>query len=78
MAELLLGFRDLDLVFINNRLLTLAKTIIYKEKPLKQQRKEPNSVLPFIRAAAISETSRGIIDRDIDEITEGLNWLYIL
>jgi hypothetical protein len=73
MAKLLLGFRDLDLVFIDNRLLTLVKTIIYKEKLLKQQRKELNPVLPFIQAAAISETNRGIMDRDIDEITEGLN-----
>jgi hypothetical protein len=48
MAKLPLGFRDLDLVFIDNRLLSLAKTIIYKEKPLKQQRKELNPILPFI------------------------------
>jgi hypothetical protein len=34
-AELLLGFGDLDLVFIDNRLLTLIKTTIYKEKLLK-------------------------------------------
>jgi hypothetical protein len=48
MAKLPLGFGDLDLVFIDNKLLTSAKTTIYKEKPLKQQRKEPNPVLPFI------------------------------
>jgi hypothetical protein len=48
MTKLLLGFRDLDLVFIDNRLLTLVKTTIYKEKLLKQQRKEPNLILPFI------------------------------
>jgi hypothetical protein len=48
MAKLLSGFGDLDLVFIDNRLLSSAKTIIYKEKLLKQQRKEPNPILPFI------------------------------
>jgi hypothetical protein len=78
MAKLLLGFGDLDLVFTDNRLLTLTKTTIYKEKPPKQQRKEPNPILPFIQAAATSETSRQMTDRDIDEITEGLNRLYIL
>jgi hypothetical protein len=35
MAELLIGFKNLDLDFINNRLLLLIKTIIYKEKPLR-------------------------------------------
>jgi hypothetical protein len=33
--ELLIGFKNLDLDFINNRLLLLIKTIIYKEKLLK-------------------------------------------
>ena len=32
-AELLIGFKNLDLDFIDNRLLT--KIIIYKEKPLR-------------------------------------------
>jgi hypothetical protein len=34
MAELLTGFKNLDLDFMDNRLLT--KTAIYKEKPLRQ------------------------------------------
>jgi hypothetical protein len=33
MAKLLIGFKNLDLDFIDNRLLT--KTIIYKEKLLR-------------------------------------------
>jgi hypothetical protein len=33
MAKLLIGFKNLDLDFIDNRLLT--KTTIYKEKPLR-------------------------------------------
>jgi hypothetical protein len=33
--ELLIGFKNLNLDFINNKLLLLIKTIIYKEKPLK-------------------------------------------
>jgi hypothetical protein len=48
MAKLLLGFGDLDLVFIDNRLLSSVKTTMCEEKPSKQQRKEPNPVLPFI------------------------------
>jgi hypothetical protein len=35
MAELLIGFKNLNLDFINNRLLLLIKTIVYKEKLLK-------------------------------------------
>jgi hypothetical protein len=35
MAELLIGFKNLDSDFINNRLLLLIKTIIYKEKLLR-------------------------------------------
>jgi hypothetical protein len=58
MAKLPSSFEDLDLVFIDNRLLTLTKATIYKEKPLKQQRKEPNPILPFIQAMATSETNR--------------------
>jgi hypothetical protein len=65
-------------VFINNRLLTLTKTIIYKEKPLKQQRRELNPILPFIKATAILKTNRQIINKNIDEIIESLNRLYIL
>ena len=34
--ELLIGFKNLDLDFIDNRLLLLIKTIIYKEKLLRQ------------------------------------------
>jgi hypothetical protein len=34
--------------------------------------------LPFIQATATLETSRQITDRDINEITEGLNRLHIL
>jgi len=34
MAELLIGFKNLDLDFIDNRLST--KTAIYEEKPLRQ------------------------------------------
>jgi hypothetical protein len=34
--------------------------------------------LPFIRAMAILETSKQIISKDINEITKGLNRLYIL
>jgi hypothetical protein len=33
--ELLTGFKNLDLDFINNKLLLLIKTIIYKEKLLR-------------------------------------------
>jgi hypothetical protein len=33
--ELLIGFKNLNLDFINNKLLLLTKTIVYKEKPLK-------------------------------------------
>jgi hypothetical protein len=35
MAELLIGFKNLNLDFIDNKLLLLIKTIIYKEKPLR-------------------------------------------
>jgi hypothetical protein len=45
---------------------------------LRQQRREPKLILPFVRATAISETSKQITSKDIDEITEGLNRLYIL
>jgi hypothetical protein len=34
-AELPIGFENLDPDFTNNRLLLLIKTIIYKEKPLR-------------------------------------------
>jgi hypothetical protein len=34
-VELLIGFKNLNLDFINNRLLLLIKTIIYKEKLLR-------------------------------------------
>jgi hypothetical protein len=34
MAKLLIGFKNLDLDFINNRL--SIKTAMYKEKPLRQ------------------------------------------
>jgi hypothetical protein len=76
MAELPMGFKNLDLDFINSRLPT--KTAMYKEKPLRQQRRESKPILPFVRAAAILETSKRITSKDIDEITEGLNRLYIL
>jgi uncharacterized protein YfaT (DUF1175 family) len=76
MAELLIGFKNLDLDFIDSRLLT--KTAIYKEKLLRQQRREPKLILPFIQAIAILETSKRIISKDINEITKGLNRLYIL
>jgi hypothetical protein len=76
MAELPTGFKNLDLDFIDSRLPT--KTAIHKEKPLRQQRREPKLILPFIRATAISETSKQITSKDIDEITEGLNRLHIL
>jgi hypothetical protein len=76
MAKLLIGFKNLDLDFIDSRLST--KTAIYKEKPLRQQRREPKPILPFIRAMAILETSKRIISKDINEIIEGLNRLYIL
>ena len=33
--ELLIGFKNLNLDFINNRLYLLIKTIIYKEKLLR-------------------------------------------
>jgi hypothetical protein len=71
-----MGFKNLDPDFIDSRLST--KTAIYKEKPLRQQRREPKLILPFVRATAISETSKRIISKDIDEITEGLNRLHIL
>jgi hypothetical protein len=35
MVELLIGFKNLDLDFIDNRLLLLIKTIVYKEKLLR-------------------------------------------
>jgi hypothetical protein len=76
MAELSTGFKNLDLDFIDSRLPT--KTVIYKEKPLRQQRREPKLILPFVRATAILETSKRITSKDIDEITEGLNRLHIL
>jgi uncharacterized protein YfaT (DUF1175 family) len=76
MAELLIGFKNLDPDFIDSRLLT--KTAIYKEKLLRQQRREPKLILPFIQAIAILETSKRIISKDINEITKGLNRLYIL
>jgi hypothetical protein len=34
--ELLIGFKSLDLDFIDSKLLLLIKTIIYKKKLLKQ------------------------------------------
>jgi hypothetical protein len=71
-----MGFKNLDLDFIDSRLLT--KTAIYKEKPPRQQRREPKPILPFVRATATLETSKQIISKDIDEITEGLNRLHIL
>jgi hypothetical protein len=76
MAELPTGFKNLDLDFIDSRLPT--KTVIYKEKPLRQQRREPKLILSFVQAIATSETSKRIISKDIDEITKGLNRLYIL
>jgi uncharacterized protein YfaT (DUF1175 family) len=76
MAKLLTGFKNLDLDFIDSRLLT--KTTTHKEKPLRQQRREPKPILPFIQAMAILETSKRIISKDINEIIEGLNRLYIL
>jgi hypothetical protein len=76
MAELLTRFKNLDPDFIDSRLLT--KTVIYKEKPPRQQRREPKPILPFVRATATSETSKRIISKDIDEITEDLDRLYIL
>ena len=75
-AELLTGLKNLDPDFIDNRLST--KTAMHKEKPPRQQRREPKPILPFIRATAISETSKQITSKDIDEITEGLNRLHIL
>jgi hypothetical protein len=76
MAELPTGFKNLDLDFIDSRLPT--KTAMYKEKLLRQQRREPKLILPFVRAAATSETSKRMTSKDIDEIIEGLNRLYIL
>jgi hypothetical protein len=35
MAELLIGFKNLDLDFIDNRLYLLIKAITYKEKLLR-------------------------------------------
>jgi hypothetical protein len=35
MAELLIGFKNLDPNFIDNKLLLLIKTIMHKEKPLR-------------------------------------------
>jgi hypothetical protein len=75
-AELPTGFKNLDPDFIDNRLPT--KTAIHKEKPLRQQRREPKPILPFIRATATLETSKRITSKDIDEITEGLDRLHIL
>jgi hypothetical protein len=49
MAELLTGFKNLDPDITGNRLLSSAKTTVYKaEKTPRQQRKEPKLVLPFI------------------------------
>jgi hypothetical protein len=76
MAELPTGFKNLDLDFIDSRLPT--KTAMYKEKPPRQQRREPKLILPFVRATATLETSKRIISKDIDEITEGLDRLHIL
>ena len=76
MAELLTGFKNLDPDFIDNRLST--NTAMYKEKPLRQQRREPKPILSFVRATAISETSKQITNKDIDEIIEGLDRLHIL
>jgi hypothetical protein len=74
-----MGFKNLDPNIIGNRLLLLAKTTVYKaEKTLRQQRKEPKPVLPFIRATAMSKTTKQIISKEINKITEGLNRLYIL
>jgi hypothetical protein len=35
MAKLLIGFKNLDPNFIDNKLLLLTKTIMHKEKPLR-------------------------------------------
>jgi len=76
MAELPTGFENLDPDFTDSRLST--KTAMYEEKPLRQQRREPKPILPFIRAAATTETSKRMTSKDIDEITEGLDRLHIL
>jgi hypothetical protein len=46
MAELLTGFKNLDLDVMDSRLPT--KTAMYKEKPPRQQRREPKLILPFV------------------------------
>jgi hypothetical protein len=76
MAELPTGFKNLDLDFMDSRLPT--KTVMHKEKPPRQQRREPKPILPFVRATATSETSKRITSKDINEITEGLDRLHIL
>jgi hypothetical protein len=78
MAELPTGFENLDPDFTDNRLLLSTKTIVHEEKPPRQQGREPKPILPFIRAAATSETSRRITNKEIDEITEGLDRMHIL
>jgi hypothetical protein len=79
MAELPTGFKNLDPDITSNRLLSSAKTTAYKaEKTLRQQRKEPKPVLPFIRATATLKTTKQMTSKEINEITEGLNRLYIL
>jgi hypothetical protein len=78
MGELPTGFENLDPDLIGDRSLLSTKTMNYDEKPSKQPRREAKPILPFIRAATTTETSKRMTSRDIDEITEGLDRLHIL
>jgi hypothetical protein len=78
MAELPTGFENLDPDFTDSRLLSSTRTTTHEEKSPRQQRREPKPILPFIRAAATLETSKRMTNKEIDEITEGLDRLHIL
>ena len=72
MAKLPTGFENLDPDYIGDR-------PTYDEKPMKREpKRDPKPILPFIRASTMTDTTKRIMNRDIDEITEGLDRLYIL
>ena len=63
------GLDSLDTTFA----ITIHSTRTYQEAPAEQE----NAVLPFIRARTRDQSTR-MTNRDIDEITEGLDKLHIL
>ena len=70
-GELPTGFKSLDLDY------DIGKPRDHLEK--RQPRREPRaSVLPLIRAAAADSSPTRMTDKEIDEITEGLDKLHIL